>query len=296
MLFIIFCITDTVIGKSLSLLLDIIPNNGNDITTTPYALNKVDADVLIVGSSRARHHYNPRIISDSLKLSTYNIGKNGNYLSYNCCIINSVIERYQPKIIFFDIKHDWLLEKSSDSMKSLYPFYHKNNIIKNAIIDNEGSRIKIKLLSKLYAFNDIALRMIIRYLQGGKDHDQLQGFDPLYGSKITELDVETKHQSGGDSISKKKMELLEKTICNINAKGIKVYLFDSPFFQEEKIEYTSALDSALLDICKRCDVRFYDNRYVSGLSDNIEFFYDFSHLNNDGAELYTNYILEQIKE
>ena len=35
-------------------------------------------DVLIMGSSRAHHHYVPEIISDSLGLSCYNTGKDGN--------------------------------------------------------------------------------------------------------------------------------------------------------------------------------------------------------------------------
>ena len=44
--------------------------------------DEVDANILIFGSSRAAHHYVPSILSDSLDMSCYNCGLDGNGIIY----------------------------------------------------------------------------------------------------------------------------------------------------------------------------------------------------------------------
>lgn len=44
--------------------------------------DEVDANILIFGSSRAAHHYVPSILSDSLGMSCYNCGLDGNGIIY----------------------------------------------------------------------------------------------------------------------------------------------------------------------------------------------------------------------
>ena len=47
-----------------------------DTASNEYIANKVTAPVLIFGSSRAIHHYDPRIFKDSLEVDCYNCGQN----------------------------------------------------------------------------------------------------------------------------------------------------------------------------------------------------------------------------
>ena len=43
-----------------------------------YILQRANEDILIFGSSRALHHYNPQIVIDSLGMNCYNCGQDGN--------------------------------------------------------------------------------------------------------------------------------------------------------------------------------------------------------------------------
>ena len=61
--------------------------------------DEVDANILIFGSSRAAHHYVPSILSDSLDMSCYNCGLDGNGIIYGYGKLKTITARYYPKIV-----------------------------------------------------------------------------------------------------------------------------------------------------------------------------------------------------
>lgn len=54
---------------------------------TTYSIEKTRADVLIFGSSRANHHYNPIVFENRLKQSYYNVGRDGNFIFYHSAVL-----------------------------------------------------------------------------------------------------------------------------------------------------------------------------------------------------------------
>jgi hypothetical protein len=67
---------------------------------TTYAIDLTRDDILILGSSRASHHYVPAIISDSLGSSCYNAGKDKQGLFYCQAVLNAVMKRHIPKMVY----------------------------------------------------------------------------------------------------------------------------------------------------------------------------------------------------
>ena len=61
-------------------------------------------DVLILGSSRARHHYDTPFLSDTLGLDVYNAGYDGNGVVLAVGILKMVLNRYCPKLVIFDVE------------------------------------------------------------------------------------------------------------------------------------------------------------------------------------------------
>ena len=53
-------------------------SKGGGIKSRYYVCKESNEDVLIFGSSRAKHHYVPDIIEDSLSMTCYNTGEDGN--------------------------------------------------------------------------------------------------------------------------------------------------------------------------------------------------------------------------
>ena len=58
---------------------------------TAYTVEKVNADVVVIGSSKASHHYVPQMLEDSLGMTVYNCGQDGCFLLYQNCIVNMIL-------------------------------------------------------------------------------------------------------------------------------------------------------------------------------------------------------------
>ena len=69
-----------------------------------YILNNSNEDVLIFGSSRAIHHYNPQVLLDSIGMSCYNCGQDGNGIVLFYGWWHLMKNRHQPKMIIYDVK------------------------------------------------------------------------------------------------------------------------------------------------------------------------------------------------
>ena len=97
---------------------------------TAYTVEKVDAEVVVIGSSKASHHYVPQILEDSLGMTAYNCGQDGCFFLYQNCIINMILDRYTPKMILWDIQPgsfvgvDHSLEYQN--IRYLSPYYPAN--------------------------------------------------------------------------------------------------------------------------------------------------------------------------
>ena len=110
------------------------PCNRRIYKTDNFISDEVDANILIFGSSRAAHHYVPSILSDSLDMSCYNCGLDGNGIIYGYGKLKTITARYYPKIVILDIQPTFDLF-TNDNCKYLAPFA--------AVLSISGSRFII---------------------------------------------------------------------------------------------------------------------------------------------------------
>ena len=57
-----------------------------------YVMKEAKEDILIMGSSRAAHHYVPQIIEDSLGMTCYNAGSDGECIYYHYCLLSAEVQ------------------------------------------------------------------------------------------------------------------------------------------------------------------------------------------------------------
>ena len=93
--FLLIAIVDIVFGYTMGAITKRIDIGGAGRNN--YICDKMTDDVLIFGSSRAEHHYNAQMISDSLGVSCYNAGEGGCgiILAYGRLLM--ILERCTPK-------------------------------------------------------------------------------------------------------------------------------------------------------------------------------------------------------
>lgn len=264
------------------------------IGKTYFALNEVNTPVVIVGSSRASHHYISQMIEDSLGKDTYNVGRDGCFFSDNICVINSILDRYCPEIIIWELSSSSLYESNDDPLDNLYPYYNENLWITEMINLKEDRTIRLCLKSHLYKNNSKILRICMRLLTNSGELDPDKGYEPLIPRNwIAASKTDTSTQE--NKIDLLKMKMLKNIVERAKKAGAELIVVDSPIYSERCNIESLPNNNPIQEILSENDIRYLDNRYIDKFVLHSEYFNDRTHLNSVGAEVYTTYFLEEIK-
>lgn len=287
-------VVDRFAGKILDWMLPQISNQG-DIGKTYYSLNDVTTPIVIVGSSRAAHHYVTSMVEDSLEMPAYNVGRDGCYFSYNCCIVNSILDRYTPELIIWENATEYLYEECRDPLVSLYSYYGKNQWVKSAVREELPWNEYMRLYSRLYQYNSTIHRMLKHYRERYSfTCEEGKGYIPLAPKKLRKsLDLEV------DSIeykylSQTKVKRFRSILKRAKQQGVRMVVVDSPQYRLIKGKNLSSVK--MRDLCEQYGMMFIDNSQLPYFLKSPLLFNDQIHLNDDGARVYSKVFLNQIKD
>ena len=261
---------------------------------TTYAIDSTKADILVFGSSRANHHYVPEIFEDSLQMSFYNTGRDGNFLLFNYAVFKSTLSRYTPKIILFDVNTNELIknEDDYDRLSSLLPYYKNHPEIRD-IVNLRSPYEKTKLVSSIYPFNSMFLTIVIGNLELNKERKaDRKGYLPLHDTLLTSVSL--KYREGSKGVSDTiKIKALKEIIQICKEREIHLYFVNSPAYYKE----------GLADNLKEIECTFEKEKAVywsyskdTLFIENPEYFQDIAHLNDNGAKVFTKLLVKRIKD
>lgn len=282
---VLVAIVDIAVGYVMDWML---PRTGNkgDLCLTNLGVNIIETPIVIVGSSRASHHYDPRIFADSLGKATYNVGTDGCFFTHNCCVINSILERYSPELIIWEFEPSYLFEHSADDITSMYLYYNKRDYITKTLNEVLPRSEVIKLNSNIYRYNSKLIRVLTRYLQNNNAPDEYSGYEPSAPKTLKEpLSLVEKNSSPTSAIDSSKLYRFKETFENAKTKGVKIVLVNSPKYAIDTNVY---MTDTVTNLCQEQGVTFIDcsQLYIN----HPEYFNDPSHLNVIGADIYTKHI------
>jgi len=281
---------DWIIGLAMNKMLPSINRQGQN-GITYYSLHEVSAPIVIVGSSRASHHYDCKIISDSMRCDVFNLGRDGCFFSYNCCVINSILNRYAPQTIVWETPFN-AFEHSYDPMESLHPYYGRNQIATAYIDEDYKWNERLPLCSSLYKYNSNFLRIIYRYFKNNSSVvDDLNGYYPLPPKKWNPVPPHTTYSVNTPVVIQSKVDRFKSVVSHAKSRGVRLIVVDSPSFRSSGDEFLSA--DLMKSICDSMQVEMYNFRQAEGIFDQIEYFNDYDHLNTIGAEAYTKMFVER---
>lgn len=287
-------VVDVIVGKTMDSMLPLISNQG-DTGKTYFSLNEVNTPVVIVGSSRAAHHYVSQMIEDSCDMQVYNVARDGCFFTYNYCVINSILDRYSPKIIIWENDFNYLYQGVEDPLEDLYPYYSKNKWITGVINEECLWKERVRLSSNLYLYNSCVHRILMRYISRNSFVDGTQkGYLPLMPkAQLQPLELthekETHHQ-----LCQKKMERVRATLIRASENHVKLVIVDSPKYKI--CNQNNSSTKMMHKICDECGALFLDNSQLPEILSHVEYFNDAVHMNDDGAKIYTNIFISQIKD
>lgn len=283
----LFVVIDSAIGKGFTTL--IVRAKGGDTGKNNEIANRTTAEIILFGSSRCVHHYDPRIIADSLGMTCYNAGRDGNGILMMYPYYKLLSERYQPKIIVYDLSiFDVGVDDHSKYLEWLRQFYGRPEV--DSMVWNINPNERVKMMSKSYRFNGRGLQMISDAIHPVQ-HDIL-GYKPLYG----EMSYEPKEDDASDNVQKPidpfKEKYLIRLIQDCRRNGTKLIFMVSPSYGQTT---RSTYYSAISNLCKRYGVPLFYHQNDTNFVNDRKYFKDSSHLNSVGAKKYTKMIIPEIK-
>lgn len=288
---------DRIVGVAFVAMKDIgLKKNPENIwLKTPFAVERVNSDIIIIGSSKASHHYIPQMISDSLHMTVYNCGQDGCFFLYQNCIINMLLDRYKPKIIIWDIQPSSFINntaKEYQNIRYLSPYYSENEWA-NKYINSESEKMPLKMQSRMFAYNSKILNYLFPLVVGWSKSNTDNGYIPLFNEEDKYPEKrECKESNVQYERNNKYLSLLSATLKRCGDKEVVIKLFISPKYAFESDIYREVIKD-ISNVAINNYAHCYN--YHSLFSNDSKLFKDVEHLNDNGAKKYTAFVVSDLK-
>ena len=266
-----------------------------------YSFADCKSDVIIFGSSRAQHHYDTKIFSDSLHMSCYNAGMDGGHsilLSY--AQISVILKRYQPKLIIVEMSPEMVYHSVDyDKLKILLPYvkkYPELDSLTTLITPYES----YYMLSAIYPFNS----MLIDLIRFNTNIDAnrgwiVNGYIPIKNKMINaEMLKNGIEEVSNAAVDNHKLTALNYIIDACKKRSIPLYLINSPEFiiNRENTAVNSTSGKAVMNLIKNTQANFIDYSGDTAFLGKTDLFADVKHLNENGATRYSQKIASLLKK
>lgn len=252
--------------------------------------NQITEDVLVMGSSRARFHYDPKVVTEMTGLSCFNCGEDGHGILLFYAWWKLISQRYHPRLVIYDIspQYDLFTRDNHRDLGLLRRFYDDREEIKTLFHDVDSTE-KLKMLSLMYRYNSSFTELAADYVHPFTETTS-DGFIPVDKTIKPKKVYDKPRFSRTLTFDSLKLHYFEKFI--LEKGSTKLVFVASPIFDGMN---TEAFAPAI-DICKRYDIPFYDFSNDPRFVGVPKYFRDTNHLNAIGAATYTRLLMEKLIE
>lgn len=288
---IIFAITivaiDFIIGKTCTMLIR--HAVGGDTKRMTMIVDELKDDIIIFGSSRACRHYDPLILQDSISMTCYNAGLDGNGIIYNYGQYRLMKARYTPKVIIYDIylSYDLLEDDKPKYLYWLKRYYERPSI--DSIFWAVDNTQRIKMMSQMYRYNGSFLQLVSDCIHPMRE--DVKGYRPLDKTMAYEPIIKPtkKKEYKYDSL---KLEYWQRFITDCKLSGTKLIFTMSPLYRAhpEDIEPYQPI----IDIAQKNGIPFIDHYTDTAYCTKRKYFKDTAHMNRLGATTFTKAIIKEL--
>ena len=257
-----------------------------------FIADKLHDPVLVFGSSRSVHHYDPQVLADSLGVPCYNCGQDGMGIITFYGRFKLLTARYTPRLIIYDVTTDFDLRRNDNVtyLTWLKPYYNRPGI--DSIFWHVEPTERVKMLSNMFRYNGKALQIITDNKPGDDNDDALKGFVPLDGIMTYDKEEDaTKTQVDFDPV---KLYYISRLVKDCSAKGIRLVFAISPLYNS--IKQPDAYLADFLTLARKQNVPVINHYYDTRFATNKNLFQDTYHMNRSGAEIYTSMLAHEIKQ
>lgn len=260
----------------------------------------INCDIAIYGSSRAWVHINPEIIYDSTGLKAYNFGVDGHnfqlqYLRHLEYLKNNT----KPKAIIMSVDL-FSFQKQEDlyNMNQFLPYMLWNENIYKYTHSYKGYNTLdyYTPMMRYYGKTDVLKEVFLLHFKDKKNY-RFNGFKGNEREWTSELKMAKKqNKEYAIDFDESVINLFNDFIVECDKTGIELILVYAPEYIEGQ-SFTSNRDDffdIILSLSKKHKLPFLDYS-KSEISYDKSLFYNSSHLNAKGADVFTKLLINDIK-
>lgn len=253
----------------------------NEITQS-----QINADMVILGSSRALRQYDPSIMDSILRMKVYNLAINGSCLNRQIAKYN-IYKHYQAKhpcYILINVDYHYTLEWTTGFEREQFFPYMTNPFARNQILRVEPFSWP-ELYIPIYRYTTYKGLFPI-LLEKNYDSgviDGYQGFDvPWDGSMYM------KRTSYHFNVNDSTLEMFDFFLSERRMEGDLVIFCYAPIYigLTEKVDNLSEMYDVYTAFSQKYNIPVLDYTF-SDLSRDTVYFYNATHMNKYGAELFS---------
>ncbi len=245
-------------------------------------------DILVMGSSRASHHYVPRTIMDSLGMSCFNGGQDGNGIIMQYGRWKMLSKRHFPKLVIYDIEPAFDMSENDNEryIDRLKPYASDKGV--KRYIATIFPIEKFKLVSQMYRYNYKFLEILSDCFVSSEIQG---GYIPLQGHIRQEaMDAQPEMEVVTPVLDSVKLEYLERLIVEVQENDSRIVLVSSPYWKGH-----SRFDFSTIEALSDKYGVVFMNYGDSSMSENPDYFADSMHLNDEGAKAFTEDLVLKLK-
>lgn len=254
-----------------------------------YISEQCDEDIIMMGSSRMQHHYVPQIFEDSLGMTCYNAGMDGNGILLSYGFLKMILERYTPQVIIYDVSgFDMYVDDNTKYLDFMKPYYFNEKESVAGIFDDVDAMERWKMRSSLYRYNSKLLQLIGDNICSSSTLEK--GYDPIH--RTMNYDPQVPSDENKRIVDGLKMKYLVKFIDLAREHDVKLVFAASPtYFGELK----AADNAPMRQLDDKMDFGFIDHYYDSLICSSRDYWSDGTHMNDKGAREYTKVFVSRLK-
>jgi len=264
---------------------------------------KVNADVVITGSSRALAHYDPRVIEAITGHTAFNLGRNGSQTDMQDAFLKAYLaHNRKPQVVVHNLDaFSFVTTHEVYDPVEYQPYLYDSNLY-DALRKINPGMWKSKYLP-LYGY--VVEDMNFAWIQGFKGffgwsprEDYFLGFNPRtkkWGSEFQEFKA-SNPKGVSFQVEPAGVQDVEELIRVCKENGIQLIFTYSPEYDEMQglTNNRAEIFGRFHDLANRFNIPFWDysNWKYAG---NQDFFQNSQHLNDVGAEVFSKDVADQLK-
>lgn len=247
-------------------------------------------ELIVLGSSVGLNDIDTRMLADSLNISAYNGGSNGQEFPYYLTLMEIIADKPGLKTVILGLKEVSLTNTGSGKRYNfLMPYYKNGHDGIDRRIEGDSKLDKILLKSSLYRYNTIWFRILLYsvYEPGvlGDCGFIAKDIPAFFPSKIPDEE--------DDAVTEERDLEFRQFVKLCQERGIRLIVCVPPRYVARTS--VSKAEKYLREHQSRGEYELWFDPYDTPLSQDSTLFYDNEHLNYDGAKEYTRQLTNRLR-